>query len=127
MADELHRTLRHSLAVLLVWLNTTDDLQSKGATAGAITEAIVKLLPERVLVDKWFQRFSKTLAKANADLSLLEGQEAVIRQTEDDVQEEVPVDGDTATKLPPSLEEELACLPKSNSSWCIAITVFSLH
>ncbi len=108
-ANTIHKTLRHSLTILLTWLYTTEELEPKGATAEAIVEAIVKLLPERVLAEKWFSRFSKTLKKTPTDLSVLEGQLAKPVETEPAEIEEPsePADGEDST-------EDLSSLPKSN-------------
>ncbi|VDD76260.1 unnamed protein product [Mesocestoides corti] len=107
----IHKTLRKNLSLLLTWLSTTDELKAKGATAEAVVSAILKLLPERVLAEKWFHRFSKTLKKEHTDVQVLNDQ-VLMHAEADDEPEEQPEESDKRDE-PPSPEEELAALPKS--------------
>ncbi|CDS36611.1 nucleolar pre ribosomal associated protein [Echinococcus multilocularis] len=84
-ANTIYRTLRQNLVLFLTWLHTTEELKTKGATPKPIIQSISKILLERVLVDKWLQRFSKTLQKEHTDVSLLEDQ--ILPPTEEQEEE----------------------------------------
>ncbi|KAL5104678.1 Nucleolar pre-ribosomal-associated protein 1 [Taenia crassiceps] len=113
-ANTVYRTLRQNMVIFLTWLHTTEELKTKGATPEPIIQSISKILLERVLVDKWLRRFSKTLQKEHTDVSLLKDQ---IHQSIEE-QEEVK-EGDEESedsKKAPSPEEVIASLPKKFQS-----------
>uniref|UniRef100_A0A5K3FH55 Nucleolar pre-ribosomal-associated protein 1 n=1 Tax=Mesocestoides corti TaxID=53468 RepID=A0A5K3FH55_MESCO len=120
----IHKTLRKNLSLLLTWLSTTDELKAKGATAEAVVSAILKLLPERVLAEKWFHRFSKTLKKEHTDVQVLNDQ-VLMHAEADDEPEEQPEESDKRDE-PPSPEEELAALPKKFQSRLKTLLMLSL-
>ncbi|VDM34040.1 unnamed protein product [Hydatigera taeniaeformis] len=94
-AGSIYRTLRQNMVLFLTWLHTTEDLKTKGSAPEPIIQSICKILPERVLVDKWLQRFSKTLQKEHCDVSLLKdqvlpstdaGEEEEVKENEEDLE-----------------------------------------
>ncbi|KAL5968502.1 Nucleolar pre-ribosomal-associated protein 1 [Taenia solium] len=110
-ANTVYRTLRQNMVIFLTWLHTTEELKTKGATPKPIIQSLSKVLLERVLVDKWLRRFSKTLQKEHTDVSLLKDQ--ILQPTEE--QEEVEEEGEKSedSKKASDSEEIIASLQKS--------------
>ncbi|VDK41146.1 unnamed protein product [Taenia asiatica] len=110
-ANTVYRTLRQNMVIFLTWLHTTEELKTKGATPMPIIHSLSKVLLERVLVDKWLRRFSKTLEKEYTDVSLLKDQILQPTEEQEEVEEESGKFEDPKNAL--DSEEIIASLPKS--------------
>uniref|UniRef100_A0A0X3P9X5 Nucleolar pre-ribosomal-associated protein 1 n=2 Tax=Schistocephalus solidus TaxID=70667 RepID=A0A0X3P9X5_SCHSO len=108
-ANAIFKTLRRNLVIFLTWTHFSEDLVKKGASSSMIVSELSKLLPERVLVAKWFGRFSKTLHTEQTDQAILADQVTSIVETETEVDEEALV---KTASTQPTDEEEISMLPK---------------
>ena len=112
----IYKTLRQNLRIFLTWLYTTDELKNKATDARPIVEAICKILPERVLVDKWVKRYSRLLEESHTDVSLLKDQILPINEEAENADVEEDQEGKTNKSDPAKVNnpvEDIASLPKS--------------
>lgn len=113
--NRIYKTIHQNMIVFLTWLCTNEDLKTKGASPQSVIMAITRILPERLLVDKWVQSFTKILQKEHTDTTKLAGQVLPVKSEElndGDEEEEVNL-GTKESKNVPSPEETIAQLPKS--------------
>ncbi|KAL7059381.1 hypothetical protein AAHC03_013599 [Spirometra sp. Aus1] len=107
-AGAVFKTLRRNLVIFLTWTHYSEDLLKKGASSSMVVSELSKLLPERILVEKWFARFSKTLQAEQTDQTVLADQVSSKAEAETETDEAF------AKVSPKQLtdEEEILMLPK---------------
>ncbi|VDK44118.1 unnamed protein product [Dibothriocephalus latus] len=117
-AATVFRILRQNLAIFLTWAHFSEDLVKKGASSSMIVSELNKLLPERVLVAKWFARFSKTLQTEQTDQDLLAYQ--VSRKAEPETEADAEAVVETSPKQLTD-KEEISMLPKGIQKTMLAL------